>query len=587
MLVIELKRNKFFSLALILGMWSPLTQASSTIQIDEQAFQEMIKNKDKEGVLIQTNHIVKDSVLGTGLEKKLKDIPLIDKTSVNVVVTLKTDNISLEPVTFIGEASISENGEQTVLVNGKTQTTTELNLENEKLFAHQKKVKELKKNNTKKSLKQFANTYKFLGKRILDEIVSSEKDYFEVRLSKSEIMKLAKNKNLILGIELPQTPFDEIDDAMISTRVDPYAFYGNEGDGVNIYMSDGGCEADNYTTDYDRLAGSSAWHGRNVLNILRAVSPESFIYCRTDYTLPETSDPDVEIQNHSWGIGTNTDYRTEDRDFDNYIIDNNDVIFKSAGNRGDTSTPNVTSPGKGLNVITVGNYDDDTDEIYFESSYGDPQTKNQKPEIVAPGTEIDTDLNGIQDGSGTSWAAPHAAAFAADLMSNYTWMQHKPHLMKSIMLAGATKSIDGGADKVGVGGIDFWSANYNGHMKWWTNASYDYYISHDDGTNDSVLEWKTPSLSSGNKYRAVISWLNSGTYTYAHRTDSHPIGKDFDMSVYDPNGNYVCGSSSWDNPYEICNFTASTSGQYLIRINRYANRDTSSNMSLAITVNRY
>jgi len=172
-------------------------------------------------------------------------------------------------------------------------------------------------------------------------------------------------------------------------------------------------------------------------------------------------------------------------------------------------------------------------------------------------------------------------------MSNYPWMKHKPHLMKVVMLAGATKSITGGADKVGVGGIDFWSTNYAGQFKWWTNASYDYYKSHDSGTNNSVLEWKTPSLSSGKKYRAVISWLNRGNYTYNHKTDSHPIGKDFDMSVYDPNGNYVCGSASWDNPYEVCNFTANVSGQYMIRINRYANRDTGNNMSLAVAVNRY
>ena len=588
----NIKNSKqLFSLALILGIWSPFIQASD-IKIDEKAFQEMIEKKKKEGALLESKHIAqKPSILSPDLIKRLKDIPIISEKSINVVVTLKTNDIDLKPVSSSAEVIVNKDGEQKVLIDGKEEDIEVLEQENEKILAYQKKATKLRNEELQKSLQKFSKTYSFLGKRVLKDVLSSDKDYFEIRLSKSEIMKLAQNKDLIMGIELTQTPYDEIDDAMISTKVDPYAFYGNEGGKVNIYMSDGGCEADGYTTNYERLSGSSEWHGKHVLNILRAVSPESFIYCRDGYRLPYDSwywsDPDVEIQNHSWGLGSSTTYRTEDRDFDNFIIEHNDVIFKSAGNRGNTLTPNVTSPGKGLNVITVGNYDDDTNGIYFQSSYGDPQTKNQKPEIVAPGTEIDTDLDGTPDGSGTSWSAPHAAAFAADLMSNYTWMKHKPHLMKTVMLAGATKNITGSEDEVGVGGIDFGSANYEFQYTWWTNKDYDYEKAHDSGTNNEVLEWKTNNLSAGRRYRAVISWLNRGDYTYNHRTDMHPIGKDFDMSVFDPNGNRVCGSDSWDNPYEVCNFKASVSGQYMIRIHRAENRDKEYSMSLAVGVNRY
>ena len=581
--------KQLVSLALVLGMWTPFIHASDTIKVDEKSFQEMLDKKNKEGILIEAKHIKrKASILGTDLTNKLKDIPISSKKSINVIIALKTEDINLKPLSSVGQVSINEDGKQEALIDGKKQDIELLEKENEKILAYQKEANKLRKIELHKSLKKFTETYSFLGKRVLNEIISSDKDSFEIRLSKSEIMKIAQNKELILGIELVETPIPEIDDAMISTRVDPYAFYGNEGDRVKIYMSERGCEASTYTTNYTRLSGSSSWHGRNVLNILRAVSLKSYIFCRHNYELPHSGDPSVEIQNHSWGAGFSTAYRIRDRDFDNYTINNNDAIFKSAGNRGNIpATPNVTSPGKGLNVITVGNYNDDTDRINSSSSYGDPQTKNQKPEIVAPGTRIDTDLDGVDDGSGTSWAAPHAAAFAANLMSNYSWMKHKPHLMKAVMLAGATKSISGGEDKVGVGGIDFRSANYNGHFKWWTNASYDYYKSHDSGTNNSILEWKTPSLSSRTNYRAVISWLNRGNYTYSHRTDSHPIGKDFDMTVYDPNGNYVCHSSSWDNSYEVCNFRTSVSGQYMIQIYRYANRDRRNNMSLAVAVNSY
>lgn len=58
---------------------------------------------------------------------------------------------------------------------------------------------------------------------------------------------------------------------------------------------------------------------------------------------------------------------------------------------------------------------------------------------MALGTSITA---GGYTSTGTSAAVPHAAAFAASFMSNYPlWSKDKPHLMKAIMLAGATKSI--------------------------------------------------------------------------------------------------------------------------------------------------
>jgi len=155
--------------------------------------------------------------------------------------------------------------------------------------------------------------------------------------------------------------------------------------------------------------------------------------------------------------------------------------------------------------------------------------------------------------------------------------------MKSIMLSGATKVISGDGDKVGVGGIDYWATAYDGYMRWITNGSYDYLKSNDDGTNDSIIEWKTTSLTANYKYRAAISWLNNGTYTY----NNLKLGTDYDMYVYNPSGTLMCSSKSYYNPYEVCNFTANISGAYVVRIVRSKNNDTTLNMSLGMTVNRY
>ncbi len=135
------------------------------------------------------------------------------------------------------------------------------------------------------------------------------------------------------------------------------------------------------------------------------------------------------------------------------------------------------------------------------------------------------------------YGCPHVAGFATDLLSQYSWLQLHPYWFKSLLLATSTKSISGGKYKVGVGGIDFYDAVYNGKNTYWT-GSFDYWSSHDGGTISTKIE-KVYNLSAGKDMYAAISWLNDGDYTLAHRTDTHAIGKDYDLRVYDPNGNYV------------------------------------------------
>ena len=81
--------------------------------------------------------------------------------------------------------------------------------------------------------------------------------------------------------------------------------------------------------------------------------------------------------------------------------------------------------------------------------------------------------------------------------------------------------------------------------------------------------------------------MNRGTYTYNHRNDAHPIGQDLDLRVYDPNGNWVGSSASWDDPFEVVDFTPNVSGYYTFKIKRYANRDTSSAVRMGLYVNYY
>jgi len=310
----------------------------------------------------------------------------------------------------------------------------------------------------------------------------------------------------------------------------------------------------------------------------------------SDYQVYNSSNGNVIVHiasmSFGWGIGTDdggNHYLTYDRDWDNFVYYMQTLTFVSAGNRGDIDDE-ITSPAKALNVVTVGNSGDSNDAMSGDSSAKDPQTKNQKPEISAPGNMITAGGHSL---SGTSMAAPHAAGFAADLMSEYTWYQLRPALSKALLLAGSTKPVNGGANAAGVGGLNFVDSYHGATSSWWAgnNSSYAYYDSIDSSPSNGFIEREVFLNSALSNVRVVFAWLNRGDYTYSHRDDTHPIGMDMDIAIYDPNGALVGGSASWDNPYEMVNFDPLVSGTYVVRINRFSNRDTISKFHAGLVIN--
>ncbi len=156
------------------------------------------------------------------------------------------------------------------------------------------------------------------------------------------------------------------------------------------------------------------------------------------------------------------------------------------------------------------------------------------------------------------------------------------------MIGGATDAITGGKDKVGAGGIDFLSTAYNGWHYYYQggNGAFSTFDA-GDGSSDGYITKQVTISNAWKKARVAIAWQNRGTYTYDHRGDAHPIGQDLDLSVYGPTGAYVGGSLSWDNPYEVVNFTPSVSGTYTIKVKRYANRDGGSAFRMGLLINTY
>ena len=185
-------------------------------------------------------------------------------------------------------------------------------------------------------------------------------------------------------------------------------------------------------------------------------------------------------------------------------------------------------------------------------------------------------------------SSPHAAALTADMMSRSTYLKYRPYLAKAKLIAGATDPIAGGYNAVGEGGIDFLSAQWSGYWSWWSGGNNSWnYFDNLDGNNDGYVTRRVYISSGWDNVRVALAWMNRGTYTYNHRNDAHPIGQDLDLRVYDPNGNWVGSSASWDDPFEVVDFTPNVSGYYTFKIKRYANRDTSSAVRMGLYVNYY
>ncbi|GAX36843.1 S8 family serine peptidase [Nodularia sp. NIES-3585] len=511
---------------------------------------------------------------------------------INVALNLPVEETEISPES--GEVESLNNTIGRVVVNGREISKAELRQQAQENTRLQRGRSLQIARIRGEKLSKWAKRYGLEKKEGIQAAIAQGRAGVTLDLTVAELKKLIESQDPIIeGIELFETPKDTISQAMVATSISSSAlpYSTTRGNGIGIYMTESGCADPSRITNYNRLSGTETDHSRNVGGILRAVSPGSFIYCRGSAVLPQSGDlggvngnPAIRIVTRSNGGNDTTSYNTVDRDWDNFIYDNNIPAFLSAGNNGN-GTGNVGSPAKGLNVITVGNYNDANATISSSSSFVDPETRNSKPEISAPGTNITA---GGFTMSGTSMSAPHAAAFLADMMSDVAVLQNRPYLAKANLLAGATDAITGGSDKVGLGGIDFASAHWSGYWNWYygNNNSFTYF-DEQDGTTDGYVEKLIYISNSWPQVKTALSWLNRGNYTYSHRTDAHPIGMDLDLQIYDPNGNFVGGSYSFDNPFESVNFIPTTSGYYKFRIKRYANRDTSSNLGMGLYVNYY
>ncbi len=336
-------------------------------------------------------------------------------------------------------------------------------------------------------------------------------------------------------------------------------------------------------------AGGVTGHATGVAGILasthgteRGMAPGALLYSANCASIPSSADwsrTQAPVSNNSYwydDAGTSAAMVSLDRQLDYHVRYGYDTVVVAAGNFGGnncasaSATPYVASPGKGYNVITVGNYDDlnsigwSGDAMNVCSGYGNPN--RDKPELAAIGTDITGTttsspwIGGI--GSGTSYSSPMVAGLAATMIEANPSLADKPEAIKSLLMATALHNIEGDArfsDKDGAGGIDATATLASIERGHWSS----------DFVTGSANFPKiyTQFVSKGERVRFVINWLSNASADYT--TD--PLPADLDLRAYRADGTtFLVGSFSTINGFEIVEFIAPASESYQFKVNAFS-----------------
>ncbi|MGD1993978.1 MAG: S8 family serine peptidase, partial [Anaerolineae bacterium] len=317
-----------------------------------------------------------------------------------------------------------------------------------------------------------------------------------VELSQPEILSLAQRADVdtLYG---PTDYADAMDVAKVTQKADVVDRWGFEGAGVDVAILEdsrietsnphlnivdthvsGDSNVDQHATATGGMVASQHGTYQGIAQDVNLYSANATSYGDSNLSAAmdwAASTIGVDIINNSWGgNASNTDLNVHDRHLD-YIVRNVwPTVTVAAGNENGecwSETGRVTSPGRAYNVISVGNYSDgntetwDDDSMASCSSYVDPSTGVDKPEVAASGSSIvsttDADPWTGNVGSGTSYATPMVSGEAALLMERSASLMNRPEAVKAIIMATALNNIEGDSrfsDYDGAGGVDMRAA---------------------------------------------------------------------------------------------------------------------------------
>lgn len=340
----------------------------------------------------------------------------------------------------------------------------------------------------------------------------------------------------------------------------------------------------------DTIGSCLHWHGTSVVGVIasrhtvhKGIAPNASIYVGGDCwgsssgltaASNRASNWGARVFNLSFGSNAGTQPGSLDRYYDDLVQNRWRTVVVSAGNSGWGAR--VGSPARGYNVVSVGSFKDQNtvlwsgDVMSSFSSGQDPVSTHgdrEKPEVAGPGENITTLYSvspWLHTTSGTSFSAPAVSGVTAQLMQRRTALQVWPESVKAILMATAVHNVEGatrlseleGAGSVVATQADDIARGVDGN---WGGIGY-------SCASPTWMTVATMPLWANRPARTVITWDTNTSYaSYANRPSA-----DLDLQVLAPNGTVVASSASWDNTYEITEFTPSVAGNYTVRVRKWS-----------------
>ena len=262
----------------------------------------------------------------------------------------------------------------------------------------------------------------------------------------------------------------------------------------------------------------------------------------------------------SYLTGTDAECRKVDEMFRKSIL-----AVIAAGNEG-PGAGTIRSPGVAKGALTVGAIYDDgpglVDQVTHDSSRGPTGDWRRKPDVVAPGSWIDscshTDVTGyLYNWSGTSMAAPHVAGLATGVIGMFGNYNLYAWVTKAIILANAINL--GYPDALGLGKVDAMLCHFDVDG-WWEVYWGANYRTGDVQSREFVLPYDA-SL-----FRVVLVYPDAPAPSGA----TTALVNDLDLYLYGPGRSW--GTSMRDT-VEVIEIYNATAGTYRIDVHTYAHRD--------------
>lgn len=274
------------------------------------------------------------------------------------------------------------------------------------------------------------------------------------------------------------------------------------------------------------------------------------------------------------------------------------TIVQAAGNfwLGDDDKINPPSDEfvnhKGYNSIAVGNHDDTAAAMSGDSVFRNPITTHgdrELPEVAANGMGVSAVG---ETRSGTSFAAPAAAGVVALLQDVDRVLCSWPEGCRAILFASAGRNVrdntwwqdvlsrvDG---RDGAGAVDAQSAVAIAQQRRWRDAPATR-RGWDVGTLSSAVvgadriatfryRIAVPSRLFFPTVKVALAWDSAVTSSTDTATAS-TLTIDLDLLVRDSGGNQVAAAASWDNSYEVVEFSGRPGETYEIVLRRWSGTD--------------